>query len=507
MTTLTPQRTGWDALSIPVLGRILKHRRGRLVLQVPMLLGALLLVYDGLTGPQLPSRNLATVGAWVHYRGFVILALLLAGNLFCMACPFTLPRTLAKRWAIRGRRFPKVLRNKWSAIAGLFGLFLIYEWFDLWASPALTAWIIVVYFVASFVLELVFSESAFCKYVCPIGTFNFVYSTASPLQIAAKDRERCRTCVGKECLNGSYSESPVILVDQIQNGTPIATHEHNKRGTLGCGTLLFVPTMQNSLDCTLCLDCVRACPHDNVKLAARPARQLLGEFPKRWDVTTLVVCLAFLGLLNAFGMVPPVYDLLDRLRTVIDSTGLWLAVLFGVGGILLPMLLVIGAAWLTNKVARRKNSTNNLQPNAHALRDTAAAFAPSFVPIGFGIWAAHYGFHFAIGALTIIPVFQNFLVDHGITILGAPNWSLSGLTVEQFAPIQVLVLCAGYLASMLLSRRTAAHIIRAAAGKVSKKDVSKIQAAWIPWALILLGMLAFALWLASLPMEMRGFMD
>ena len=40
----------------------------------------------------------------------------------------------------------------------------------------LAAWLIVAYFVASFLLEALFTESAFCKYVCPLGTFNFVYS-------------------------------------------------------------------------------------------------------------------------------------------------------------------------------------------------------------------------------------------------------------------------------------------------------------------------------------------
>jgi hypothetical protein len=205
----------FDALQLPVLRRIARWRWGRLVFQLPLLAVAVLLMYDGFTGPRNAAQNLATVVPWVHYRGFVIVALLLVGNLFCMGCPFTLPRTLAKRFSLPGRRFPQVLRNKWLAIGGLFTLFFLYEWLDFWASPWLTAWVIVFYFVASFALEAFFSESAFCKYVCPLGTFNFVYSTVSPLQIRAKDTDICRTCVGKECINGSYSPQPVILIDQI----------------------------------------------------------------------------------------------------------------------------------------------------------------------------------------------------------------------------------------------------------------------------------------------------
>ena len=32
------------------------------------------------------------------------------------------------------------------------------------------------------------------------------------------------------------------------------------------------------------------------------------------------------------------------------------------------------------------------------------------------------------GALTIVPVFQAFMIDHGVTFLGEPDWTLSGMT-------------------------------------------------------------------------------
>ncbi len=71
----------FDLLRVPGLGRLLRWRWGRLVFQLPLLALAALVVYDGLTGPPLASQNIATVSVWVHYRGLVMLALLLAGNL------------------------------------------------------------------------------------------------------------------------------------------------------------------------------------------------------------------------------------------------------------------------------------------------------------------------------------------------------------------------------------------------------------------------------------------
>jgi ferredoxin len=492
-------RTALDVLRLPLLGRILRWRWGRLVFQIPLLVAALLLIYDGFTGPQNAAQNLATIAPWVHYRGLLIVALLLAGNLFCMGCPFTLPRTLAKRLSSRGRRFPRLLRNKWLALAGLFTLFFVYEWLDLWASPALTAWVIVAYFVASFVLEAVFTESAFCKYVCPLGTFNFVYSTVSPLQIRARDTSICHTCVGKECVNGSYSPQPVVLIDAIgDDGQPTRTHTHDRGGTLGCGTLLFAPQMESNLDCVFCLDCARACPHDNVGLLARaPGAELTrpDAWPKRWDVALLVICLAFMGLTNAFGMVPPVYDLLGGLARGLGLTALGLSdiaieaivlgLVFAITSLALPVALALAAGWLTRALTRTAKRDS--------LRIVVAHFAPAFVPIGLGVWAAHYGFHFLIGLFSIIPAFQNFLIDHRVNLLGQPNWSLTGLDMATVGLVQLLAMLAGFFGSLLIAQRIALRLYR--------RDG---MLGFLPWALVFLLMMLAGLWLFNQPMEMRG---
>lgn len=475
----------FDVLRIPLLGALLRWRWGRLVLQIPLFVAAVLLIIDGFVGPQSAARNLATVGAWVHYRGIIVLVLLLAGNLFCMGCPFTIPRTVAKRLSIRGRRFPRRLRNKWIAIASLFLIFLLYEWLDLWASPLLTAWVIVAYFVASFVLEAAFTESAFCKYVCPLGAFNFVYATSAPTQISIKDPQICASCVGKECINGSYSPQPMIRLDDIPNGEPGAKKEvrHGPEGTLGCGTLLFPPQLKSNLDCVYCLDCVRACPHDNIGLMARlPGRELLkpGAWPKRWDVSMLVILMAFMGVTNAFGMVPPIYQLQYDLAQTLNTNNelLILLIIFGFSNLLLPTTLVVLAALLSKMLGRGKQS----------LRDTVAAFAPAFVPVGLGIWIGHYTFHFLIGAGTIIPVFQEFL---GL----AGEWQRFGVPADQnlILLVQLGSLVGGLGWGLFIAQDTALRLYR-------RQSVLGL----VPWALLLISLILVMLQIFSLPMEMRG---
>jgi ferredoxin len=483
--SLVHPRGLFDVLQVPLIGRLLRWRWGRLALQLPLVVVSALLVIDGFTGPQVASRNLATVAPWVHYRGLVVIALLLVGNLFCMGCPFTLPRTLAKRLSLNGRRFPRRLRNKWLAIAGLFALFFLYEWLDLWASPLLTAWVIIFYFAASFVLEFFYTESAFCKYVCPLGTFNFVYSTASPTQIMAKNLDICASCVGKECVNGSYSPTPVIRIDEIAGG---GTKEvrHGPEGTPGCGTLLFAPQIKSNLDCTFCLDCVRACPHDNIGLMARAPGHELSQpdaWPKRWDVSLLVIILAFMGMSNAFGMVPPVYELERWLAETfhIGSEFVLLLIIFAVANLLLPLGFALLAAWLARMLTRSQRK--------YSMRDVVAAFAPAFVPLGLGIWIAHYSFHFLTGALTIIPVFQEFL--------GLPGeWQQFGgmiLDVSAIGLLQAAALLGGLLWSVTIAQRTALRLFR-------REGLFGL----IPWALVLIALALAAIWIFGLPMEMRG---
>jgi hypothetical protein len=466
-----------DVLRLPGLGKLLRWRWGRLVFQLPLLALAVVMIYDGLTGPQLAPQNIATVAAWVHYRGLVVLALLLVGNLFCMSCPFALPRTVARRLSGQGLRWPRALRNKWLAIAALVAMFWAYEAFDLWASPWLTAWVAIGYFAAAFFLEALFAESPFCKYLCPLGTFNFVGSTVSPLQITARSQDVCRTCVGKECVNGTSG-----------------------RMMLGCGTELFVPRVRSNMDCVLCLDCARACPHDNVALAVRKPLQELtsSQWPARWDLAFLVLVFAFAAVSNAFGMVPPVYALEAWLGRQLgtDSDALVLLLILGMLNVVLPLALGLAAAWWSLRLSGAEQQGRQLA-GRDGVRVILARYAPAVVPLGFAIWFAHYSFHFATGALTALPVLQSFLIDHGLAVLGTePNWALGPvLPAPWLFPLEAITVAIGFLASVFVLYRIAftAHASDRAARRAA-----------LPW-LTLLALLALAaMAIFMLPMEMRG---
>jgi hypothetical protein len=470
-----------DLIDLPGIGPFLRWRRARLALQLPLLVLAALMIFDGLAGPQLAPKNLATVLTWVHYRGLAVLALLLAGNLFCMACPFMLVRNLARRVHTPSRLWPQHLRNKWLAV-GLFVLMLFaYELFDLWARPAWTAWLIIAYFGTALLVDSLFRGAAFCKYFCPLGQFNFVSSLISPLEVKIRDPQPCTDCRTKDCIKGN----PAARIR-------------------GCELWLYQPRKTGNMDCTFCLDCTHACPYANVGVSGRlPASELwadpwrsgIGRFSRRPDLAALVVVFSFGALLNAFAMVTPVYALEEWLASVLGTQSelLILAILFLVGLFLVPPMLLGLVGWLSRRWAG--------PAVAEPFQVWVTRYTYALVPLGFGVWVAHYAFHFLTGFWTFVPVVQSFVADMaGAPLLGAPRWDLGPVVPPDWLyPLELGFLGLGWLGSLLVAYRLAEQ-----GAEHQAEGAHHPWRAFLPWAVLLSLLLAAAMWLMGQPMEMRG---
>ena len=87
-----------DLLRLPLVGPFLRWRRSRQLLQVALLVVAAAVVLHGLFGPDIAPRNLSTVLTSIHWRGLLVVALVVIGNLFCTACPMILVRDAGRRF-------------------------------------------------------------------------------------------------------------------------------------------------------------------------------------------------------------------------------------------------------------------------------------------------------------------------------------------------------------------------------------------------------------------------
>jgi len=456
----------WDLFRIPVLGRILRWRYFRRGLQILMLALAGLVILDGLLGPQISPINLAGVLPWTHWRTFTVVALLVLGNLFCMACPFTFVRDLGRKILPANRSWPRALRSKWFAVALIVLYLWAYEAFDLWDNPAATAWIILGYFLGALVVDGLFRDASFCKFVCPIGQFHFVQSLVSPFEVKVRQPDVCASCRTFDCIKGN----------SVQRG---------------CELKLFQPRKVGNMDCTFCLDCVQACPHDNVGLiAVAPGRDLLvdeprssvGRYARRPDLAALVLVLTFGAFANAAGMVRPVLEGVEAFSQALGLrgdlllvTGLALLTL-----VILPALGAASAAGLSRALA------------GLSFREAFCRFSLALAPLGFGMWLAHFVFHFFTAALTPVPVFQRVFKDLGWW-QGEPTWTVPSWAFYNLPGLELLLLDAGLLATLYLTWRIARQMAP-----------HRALRAFVPWALLAAALFVAGVWIIFQPMEMRG---
>jgi polyferredoxin len=468
-----------DVLRLPIVGALLRWRHIRAALQVVLLLFAVLVVLHGLFGPENAPTNLATVLTSIHWRGLLVLALLVFGNLACTACPMVLVRDAGRRIVTPRYAYPRWLRRKWIGIGLLIAVLFSYELFDIWSLPAATAWLVLGYFGLALAVDLWFKGGSFCKHVCPIGQFNFVASTMSPAELQMRDAATCQSCRTHDCIKGTTS--PVAPLRLVQRG---------------CELGLFMPAKVGNLDCTFCLDCVHACPHDNIALTTRlPGVELLdtrrrsgiGRLAQRPDLAALAVVFTFAALLTAFAMTAPAVALERHLASTLDlgSEAVVLGLLFVTTLVLLPAVLLTGAAGATRMATREPAAT---------LGSIARRYVPALIPLGFGIWLAHYGFHLFTGVLTVVPVAQSAAIDWlGRAAAGDPLWGWAGMRPGSVYPLQLGFVLLGACGSIGLVQATSLrdHPVRPALA----------SAAWIVVVLLLA---AAALWILNQPMEMRG---
>jgi cytochrome c oxidase assembly factor CtaG len=468
-----PFPSAFDLLRAPFAGSLLRSRYGRRAMQAVVLVLAVAVIADGFFGHPMAAMNLAGVLPWTYGRALAVVALLATGNFFCMACPFTLPRELGRRLGLATRHWPYPLQNKWLAVGLLILFFWAYEAFGLWDSPRLTAWILVGYFIGAFAVDAFFRGASFCKYVCPIGQFNFLGSLISPLEVRVRSQEACVACATHDCVRGN---------------------EHQR----GCELRLFLPRKVGNMDCTFCLDCVKACPHDNIGiLAIAPGRDLvndsarssLGRFSRRLDVAALALVVVFSAFFNAAAMVAPVAKRLDHLtgQYSMISTFPFIGLFFLVTLVLAPTLLMRAAM----------SAGRALAHIAKPGRELFCRFSMALLPVGLAMWGAHVLFHLSSAWGTAWPAMQRVAGDLGAGWFGTPHWTVSS---PLFAPdvmldAQLLLLDAGVLLSLYVGWR------------IARGYASCLQNVFLllaPWASVAALLYAAGIWVFLQPMQMRG---
>jgi polyferredoxin len=484
-----PVSESLDLLRTPWIGPLLRSRYGRMILQSISLIVASFVIAHGLWGPQIGAMNLACVVPWNIIRVLGVLVLIFAGNLFCMACPFMLPRELTRLVKLRRYKWPLKLRRKWLAASLMLLFFFAFEQWSIWDVPRRTAVVLLSYFIAAFLVDAIFTGASFCKYVCPIGQFNFISSLISPLELSIRSKSICSSCVTRDCIRGNERQR-------------------------GCELQLYLPQKKGNIDCTLCMDCVKACPHENVQITAmNPVRDLLrdpqrssvGQLSKRCDIVAIIRLIVFNGFGSAFVMLRPVVDMLNHLRIQFSSFG---PVLQPGTCLLLFLSLLMAIELVITRTVRMFGLLSDVQ-----VRSVTSRFIFALLPLGVTMWAAHLVFHLGAGLPSLWPTLQQAASEfvsspllNGSAIgghvlqrvfpLGVPQWTIARcIRAETLMQIQFALLETGLLVSLYVGWRLAGQFV---------KESGRRTLLWATWAIAVFCLYALGLWILMQPMEMRG---
>ncbi len=166
--------------------------------------------------------------------------------------------------------------------------------------------------------------------------------------------------------------------------------------------------------------------------------------------------------------------------TGITSEAALFALLFTVAVLVIPVAVVFAASRL-------------MQPTSGTLR-AAIPFVHALVPLGVGVWLAHYGFHLLTGALTIVPVMQSAAIDAtGVAALGEPIWRWVGMRSGAVFPLQIGV--------VLLAAAGSIGLMGAVSSRAHSQHAGRRS---IPWTVLVAVVSVVAVWIFMQPMDMRG---
>ena len=349
-----------NLLELPVIGGVLRSRYFFPVLILPVTAVFLLIVLFGLLGKQ-ETGNPAILLTWILWWPAVVFTFIVAGRVWCAVCPFGyMGKLLQKLYSLRWK-VPAVLRNMWLRLALFLALTWLTTLFALDRSPLATAWLGLGLAIGAIALAVLFEKRAFCRYICPVGGIFGLYAMTAPLRLAVKDKAVCRSgCAGKNCYGS-------------------------------CDWFEYPPAMQRGAECSLCLDCVRACPKDNIALRTQSVGADLArlERPGRSldEATTIAAVLGIAVLQTAV--------MLHGWSTWEAIAGAWLGLpvgsvlytfLYVLLGVFMPLLLLALVSGVSHAQAQRPGG----------LKSAVRTSAYCFLPLGLALHAAH-NFHHLFG--------------------------------------------------------------------------------------------------------------
>ena len=464
-----------DLLAIGWIRVALTSRVFRFALQLFFVAAFLLIIAAGLFGNQNPALNVAPLMTWTLWWALLIVLILFFAKAWCYVCPWDAIAGWLEKLAFWKKTddglslnltWPKALRNIYLATFFFVGLTWIELGFGVTMKPRVTAYLAIAMLLMTVLSALVFDRKSFCRYGCLVGRVSGLYAMFAGTEIRARKADVCNNCRTKECIKGSDS-------------------------AYGCPTFLYPGKLQTNTYCIQCMECIQACPHDNLAVNLRPwGSDLILEGKPRTDEAYLALLMLSLTGFHGLTMTPIWQQFITIIR---DNLAMGRVAAFSLA---MTALMLVPIAIYAVLVAISKSLTTEPNNKSEPLtyRDYFVRYAYALLPIALFYHIAHNLEHLLMEGPKVLAMISDPF-GWNWNLFGTAAWTIPPMiSLDRLWIVQVFLVLLGHVYSLWIAHKTSARLFGSS------------RAAFRSQLPMLVGMICFSvfsLWLLKQPMEMR----
>ncbi len=462
-----------DLLSFSWIRAAFVSRLFRFTLQAIVVALFLLIIAAGFWGNQNPALNIAPILTWTVWWGLLIILIMFAGKAWCYVCPWDAMAGWIERLAFwrkhddgmtLGLRWPRIVRNISIATIMFVGLTWVELGFGVTMKPRMTAILAVGMLLMAIVAALLFDRKSFCRYGCLVGRVSGLYAMFGGTEVRPRSTAVCDACGTKECVKGSEK-------------------------AYGCPTFLYPGKLEINTYCIQCMECIQACPSDNLALNLRPwGSDLAIEGKPRTDEAYLALLMLSITGFHGLTMTPIWAQYVGAIREFADA-GRVLAFSLGMAALMLgPIAIYAVLVGVSKTVGRHRE----LRPLTY--HDYFVQYAYALLPIALFYHIAHNMEHLLMEGPKVCAMISDPF-GWGWNVFGTAAWTIPPLiSLDKLWLIQAVLVLIGHVYSLWVAQKTSLRLFGSA------------KAAFRSQLPMLTGMIlfsVFSLWLLKQPMEMR----
>jgi len=404
------ERLSYNLLQLPFVRRLFSGNLMKVATSITVSSFCIILL-TLFFGPQEAEKNLGITLCWYIGWPLLIISFFFLPRYWCSICALSAPGKQLQKLLHPTRRVPAFITrySRWIMVVLCLVVFWTEVVFNAYDSPILTGWILLSIAFGSLLFSIFFERYSWCRYVCPLGVLNSIFSMPSILELRA-NREMClNQCRDYACFRDTESSS----------GCPMFRHPF---------------LVDNNKDCILCGRCIQNCGLRSIELNLRLAPQELWSLQNvRLSDNFLIISLGAIFFLLVFH---------NRLLSLAEQLGSIPLGGFAVGTVVAGSVLfwgILAIGWGAYMLFSLMQSFVLKKKTAKV----TSVFGYGLLPLVLGGYLAYYADLFIEKSWQVVP---NVLTLFGVDI-GLKGFRLLNSTVTStFLHIIILggMLASGY---------------------------------------------------------------